>query len=116
MTAQKLGETVLVPGVTLSFGREAIFSGLRAIAVTACRRDPPRVEYELTELGHSFLAPLEALVAWADANHPSICNARRDYADGDTAQELAARQYLPLSVSHTRRGVAGISIWRTPER
>jgi len=40
MTAQKLGETVLVPGVTLSFGREAIFSGLRAIAVTACRRDP----------------------------------------------------------------------------
>src|SRR5262245_43603356 len=28
---------------------------------------PPRVEYELTELGHSFLAPLEALVAWADA-------------------------------------------------
>jgi DNA-binding HxlR family transcriptional regulator len=46
---------------------------------------PPRVEYELTELGHSFLAPLEALVAWADANHQSICNARRDYADGDAA-------------------------------
>jgi DNA-binding HxlR family transcriptional regulator len=45
---------------------------------------PPRVEYELTELGRSFLAPLEALVAWADANHKSICNARRDYADGDT--------------------------------
>jgi len=44
---------------------------------------PPRVEYELTELGHSFLAPLEALVAWADANHQSICNARRDYAGGD---------------------------------
>ncbi len=43
---------------------------------------PPRVEYELTELGHSFLAPLEALVAWADANHQSICNARRDYAEG----------------------------------
>ena len=46
---------------------------------------PPRVEYELTELGRSFLAPLEALVAWADANHQSICNARRDYADGDAA-------------------------------
>ena len=46
---------------------------------------PPRVEYELTDLGHSFLAPLEALVAWADANHQSICNARRDYADGGAA-------------------------------
>ena len=46
---------------------------------------PPRVEYELTELGRSFLAPLEALVAWADANHQSICNARRDHADGDAA-------------------------------
>jgi len=46
---------------------------------------PPRVEYELTELGRSFLAPLEALIAWADANHQSICNARRDYADGEAA-------------------------------
>jgi len=46
---------------------------------------PPRVEYELTELGRSFLAPLEALVAWADANHQSICNARRDYTDGNAA-------------------------------
>jgi DNA-binding HxlR family transcriptional regulator len=46
---------------------------------------PPRIEYELTELGRSFLAPLDALVAWADANHQSICNARRDYAEGDAA-------------------------------
>ena len=46
---------------------------------------PPRVEYELTALGRSILAPLEALVAWADANHQSICNARRDYADGEAA-------------------------------
>jgi DNA-binding HxlR family transcriptional regulator len=46
---------------------------------------PPRVEYALTDLGRSFLAPLEALVAWADANHQSICNARRDYADGEAA-------------------------------
>jgi DNA-binding HxlR family transcriptional regulator len=46
---------------------------------------PPRVEYELTELGCSFLAPLEALIAWADANHQSICNARRDYADSEVA-------------------------------
>jgi DNA-binding HxlR family transcriptional regulator len=43
---------------------------------------PPRVEYELTELGRSFLAPLEALVVWANANHQNICNARRDYTEG----------------------------------
>jgi DNA-binding HxlR family transcriptional regulator len=46
---------------------------------------PPRVEYELTELGRSFLAPLGALVVWADANHQLICNARRDYAGSDIA-------------------------------
>jgi DNA-binding HxlR family transcriptional regulator len=44
---------------------------------------PPRVEYELTELGRSFLAPLEALVVWANANHQNICNASRDYTEGD---------------------------------
>lgn len=41
---------------------------------------PPRVEYELTDLGRSFLEPMLALVAWADANHLRICRARRDYA------------------------------------
>jgi DNA-binding HxlR family transcriptional regulator len=44
---------------------------------------PPRVEYELTELGRSFLTPLDALVVWANANHQNICNARRDYSEAD---------------------------------
>ena len=30
---------------------------------------PPRVEYDLTPLGHSFLVPMRGLVAWADENH-----------------------------------------------
>jgi DNA-binding HxlR family transcriptional regulator len=51
---------------------------------------PPRVEYELTELGRSFLAPLEALVVWANANHQNICNARRDYTEGDRVAEGSA--------------------------
>jgi DNA-binding HxlR family transcriptional regulator len=46
---------------------------------------PPRVEYELTELGRSFLAPMQALIAWADANHQRICNARRDHVEGEAA-------------------------------
>jgi DNA-binding HxlR family transcriptional regulator len=46
---------------------------------------PPRVEYELTGLGRSFLAPMQALIVWADANHQRICNARRDYANSEAA-------------------------------
>lgn len=38
---------------------------------------PPRVEYELTDLGRSFLDPMRALIAWADANHRSVVEARR---------------------------------------
>ncbi len=38
---------------------------------------PPRVEYNLTELGRSFLEPMQILVAWADQNHHAICESRR---------------------------------------
>ena len=40
---------------------------------------PPRVEYSLTELGRSFLVPMQTLVVWADANHRAICEARGKY-------------------------------------
>ncbi|MCV9945198.1 MULTISPECIES: helix-turn-helix domain-containing protein [unclassified Rhizobium] len=40
---------------------------------------PPRVEYELTELGQSFLIPMKALVGWAEQNHAAINSARRRY-------------------------------------
>ncbi|PAU76118.1 winged helix-turn-helix transcriptional regulator [Halomonas salipaludis] len=40
---------------------------------------PPRVEYRLTELGHSFLEPMQALVNWADSHHRTIAEARRRY-------------------------------------
>jgi DNA-binding HxlR family transcriptional regulator len=40
---------------------------------------PPRVEYELTELGRSFLVPMNALVGWANAHHGAICASRRVY-------------------------------------
>lgn len=37
---------------------------------------PPRVEYQLTDLGRSFLLPMKALTQWADAHHGQIKAAR----------------------------------------
>ncbi len=37
---------------------------------------PPRVDYELTELGHSLRIPVEALGSWALANQPHIATAQ----------------------------------------
>jgi len=33
---------------------------------------PPRVEYELTDLGQSLLAPTQGLVDWAKANWQQV--------------------------------------------
>jgi DNA-binding HxlR family transcriptional regulator len=46
--------------------------------------NPPSVEYRLTELGTSLLAPMAALVRWADANHAAIRQARAAF-DGEAA-------------------------------
>jgi DNA-binding HxlR family transcriptional regulator len=40
---------------------------------------PPRVDYELTQLGQSLLLPVGALGDWARANHAKIVDARRDF-------------------------------------
>jgi DNA-binding HxlR family transcriptional regulator len=40
---------------------------------------PPRVEYDLTPLGHSFLVPMRGLVAWADEHHRHVREARALY-------------------------------------
>ena len=44
---------------------------------------PPRVDYALTDLGRSLLAPVRALGAWALSNRESIEEARRRF-DADT--------------------------------
>ncbi|OBX33963.1 putative HTH-type transcriptional regulator YybR [Halomonas elongata] len=47
---------------------------------------PPRVEYTLTPLGHSFLEPMQRLVNWADTHHHAIAAARARYqAENDQA-------------------------------
>lgn len=40
---------------------------------------PPRVDYELTELGHSLRVPLEALGNWALAHLPVIAQAQAEF-------------------------------------
>lgn len=42
---------------------------------------PPRVEYALTDLGRSFLGPVDALIGWADAHHGAIRAARAAYSE-----------------------------------
>ena len=46
---------------------------------------PPKVEYELTDLGRDLLVPLRALGAWALANHDEVARSRAAY-DARTAQ------------------------------
>src|SRR5436190_23024476 len=40
---------------------------------------PPRVDYELTKLGHSLLEPVNGLGLWARQNRPAIEEARRRF-------------------------------------
>jgi DNA-binding HxlR family transcriptional regulator len=40
---------------------------------------PPRVDYELTPLGHSLWEPVKLLGAWAHANQPEIARARQAF-------------------------------------
>jgi DNA-binding HxlR family transcriptional regulator len=50
------------------------------IARTVYPTTPPSVEYRLSPMGESFLAPLSALVGWAVEHHPQIRNARVDFS------------------------------------
>ncbi|WP_240229714.1 winged helix-turn-helix transcriptional regulator [Devosia lacusdianchii] len=40
---------------------------------------PPRVDYELTELGYDLQIPLKTLGKWAVDNRPKVLEARRQY-------------------------------------
>jgi DNA-binding HxlR family transcriptional regulator len=40
---------------------------------------PPKVEYELTELGRSLLKPVNEFMSWAIKAHPRIQQARKRY-------------------------------------
>lgn len=40
---------------------------------------PPRVDYELTELGRSLRVPIQAITDWAEARMTEVAAARTDY-------------------------------------
>lgn len=42
---------------------------------------PPRVEYQLTQLGHSILVPVKALIGWADRHHDAIRASRSEFRE-----------------------------------
>ncbi|MGC4932763.1 winged helix-turn-helix transcriptional regulator [Gordonia sp. DT30] len=51
---------------------------------------PPRVDYELTELGRTLLDPIEALNAWANAHRDDIRAARARHDSESTAAAAQA--------------------------
>ncbi len=68
---------------------------------------PPRVEYELTELGRTLLVPIEALAEWAARNRAAIQASRHGF-DARTARraKAAARRSAESTNADVRRLVA----------
>ncbi len=57
---------------------------------------PPRVEYQLTELGRTLTEPLDALWNWAAEHQHDVSSARREYDavhEGAAEQRPAERRY-----------------------
>lgn len=50
---------------------------------------PPRVEYELTDMGRSLIVPLATLTGWVRQHHPAIERARQSFE----MKRNADRQY-----------------------
>src|SRR3990167_6094647 len=49
---------------------------------------PPKVEYQLTEVGRSLIEPLSALTLWAQTNLPAIEAARITNEDVESAETI----------------------------
>ena len=49
---------------------------------------PPRVEYELTELGKSLIPPIENLLHWGKAHMEAILENRKRYAEKENEKSL----------------------------
>ncbi len=83
----------------LRFGEiKRVIGGISQKVLTATLRDlemdgfvtrtvtpsiPPRVDYELTELGRDLQRPLQALGSWAVDNRPKVIAARMRYFDAN---------------------------------
>src|SRR5262249_13388862 len=54
---------------------------------------PPRVDYELTDRGRTLLAPVMALVTWANDNQDGIQEARFQYDEGVAKEKEQGLQH-----------------------
>ncbi len=52
---------------------------------------PPRVDYELTELGRNLLVPLRSLREWAVRHRPAMLAARKRFADKGRSARFGQR-------------------------
>jgi DNA-binding HxlR family transcriptional regulator len=52
---------------------------------------PPRVDYELTELGRTLLGPVMVLVNWANDNQSAIAEAQRRFDEEPELEQISAR-------------------------
>ena len=59
---------------------------------------PPRVDYELTELGRDLLVPVKALAEWAVANRERLSSARRRF-DAHSTGTFETRPLAPQAAS-----------------
>ena len=57
---------------------------------------PPRVDYELTPLGHSLLTPIQQLGSWTMQNIDLIEDAQRRF-DQPSGRDAAARSPAPAA-------------------
>lgn len=60
------------------------------VARRTYREAPPRVEYELTELGRSLLGPIEVMGAWAH-HHGDAVMAAKDHYSGSALPRVSGR-------------------------
>lgn len=51
---------------------------------------PPKVEYELTDLGQSLLTAIQGIVTWTVAHLPELATARTKYDARETAWDAPA--------------------------
>ena len=78
--------------LTLSL-RALVRDGL--VRRTAYATVPPRVDYELTELGRTLLGPITALDEWANAHRDDIRAARERHDHAGAARSASDVSDIP---------------------
>jgi len=55
---------------------------------------PPRVDYELTELGNRLMVPLQSLYDWAVKHRPAMLAARKKFAEKERLAGVQQRRFV----------------------